>query len=71
MTAIDEQAIVQRNVALSTVGRNLLTADYLSKLNLLVRLGRQAPDAAVTDGLTQAELACYAELQALTGVAGT
>ena len=66
ITAIDEQSIVQRNIPLSTVGRNLSMADYLSKLNLLAQQGKQPLNATATDGLSQAELACYAELQALT-----
>lgn len=66
ITAIDEQAIVQRHVALSTVGRNLSMADYLSKLNLLIRAGRQREDASCTDGLSVSELACYTELKVLT-----
>ena len=66
ITAIDEQAIVQRHVLLSTVGRNLSMADYLSKLNLLVQAGRQREDASCTDGLSASELDCYAELKALT-----
>ena len=66
ITAIDEQAIVQRSVVLSSVGKNLSMADYLSKLNLLVRTGRQREDAACTDGLSASGLACYVELKALT-----
>lgn len=66
ITAIDEQSIVERNTALSDVGRNLSMADYLSKLSLLAREGRQAADPATTQGLTAGELDCYAELQALT-----
>ena len=64
--AIDEQAIVDRNVMLSSLGRNLLMADYLSKLNLLIQQGRQVPDAASLDGLSVSEQDCYIELQALT-----
>ena len=64
--AIDEQAIVQCHVTLSTVGHNLSMADYLSKLNLVVRAGRQREDAACVDGLSAFELDCYRELKALT-----
>ncbi|MBC7413551.1 MAG: HDOD domain-containing protein [Herminiimonas sp.] len=66
LTAIEEQAIVQRHVSQSTVGRNLSMADYLSKLNLLVQAERKVEDAACTQGLSESELACYVELKALT-----
>lgn len=66
VTAIAEQAIVDRNVALSALGRNLTMADYLSKLNLLVQQGRHEPDESATDGLSLSERDCYVELQALT-----
>ena len=66
VVAIDEQAIVDRNIALSALGRNLLIADYLSKLNLLVQQERQAPDPSTTEGLSVSQQDCYAELQALT-----
>ena len=69
ITAIDEQSIVQRNVQLSTVGRNLSMADYLSKLNLLIRSGRQREDASCTDGLSMSELDCHSELKELTVLA--
>jgi len=65
ITAIDEQGIVQRSVALSAVGMNLAMADYLSKLSLLTQLGCQTADASFTDGLSEAQLACYAQLKAL------
>ncbi len=66
VVAIDEQAIVDRNTTLSVLGKNLLMADYLSKLNLLTQQGRQEPDVSATDGLSASELDCYVELQALT-----
>ena len=69
ITAIDEQAIVQRHVALSTVGRNLSMADYLSKLNLLIRAGRQREHAGCVDGLSASERDCHVELRALTAPA--
>ena len=64
--AIEEQAIVDRNIKLSALGRNLLMADYLSKLNLLVQQERQAPEASTIEGLSMSEQDCYVELQALT-----
>ena len=64
--AIEEQAIVDRNITLSALGRNLLMADYLSKLNLLVQQERQAPEASTIEGLSMSEQDCYVELQALT-----
>ena len=66
VVAIDEQAVVDRNVMLSPLGRNLMMADYLSKLNLLVQQDRQTPDISLTDGLSVSEQDCYVELHALT-----
>ena len=66
VTAIEEQAIVQREVVLSAVGSNLSMADYLSKFNLMVQQGRQDSALAGIDGLGHTALDCYAELQALT-----
>ena len=66
VTAIEEQAIVQRGVILSAVGSNLSMADYLSKFNLMVQQGRQSSSLAGIDGLGHTALDCYVELQALT-----
>ncbi|MES2831103.1 MAG: HDOD domain-containing protein [Pseudomonadota bacterium] len=63
ITAIEEQGIVQRNTQLSAVGANLSMADYLSKLNMLTRLGRQSAEASFTSELSEAELACYVQLR--------
>lgn len=65
MTAIEEQAIVQRQRALSPLGQALSMADYLSKLDLLVRVERHPLDAASLDGLSDAERDCHAALAAL------
>lgn len=69
ITAIDEQAIVGQRTTRSEVGEMLAMADYLAKLNLLVMLGEQAPDASFTRDLSAAQQDCYAELQALTAPA--
>lgn len=66
ITAIEEQTPLHRNTRLSTAGMNLWMADYLSKLNLLTRLGRLSIEPSLTNGLSEAELACYAQLQAST-----
>lgn len=61
--AIDEQSMVRRDLAMSPVGGILLMADYLSKLDLLVRNGKQVPDASVMGDLSASELSCYAALE--------
>ncbi len=63
--AIDEQSMVRRDLAMSPVGGILLMADYLSKLDLLVRNGKQVPDASVMGDLSASELSCYAALEAV------
>jgi HD-like signal output (HDOD) protein len=69
--AIDDQAIVRRDVDLSPIGGILSMADYLGKLDLLVRNGMQRADASVMGDLSASELSCYAALEtvAATGVA--
>lgn len=64
--AIREQETNAKAPNLSAVGRILLMADYLSKIDILSRNSRlDIDDPAVLDGLSEKERACLRELAAV------
>jgi HD-like signal output (HDOD) protein len=65
-TAIHEQGADPRNRAISPLGRILLMADYLSKMDILARQARvNVKDKEILEDLSEREIDCLEQLAAI------